>query len=108
MKITATTGAHEWHGITHDNHTKAMQVPGGALVRTATTASGRSISVALVFLPDVVVAHRWVLEGDEAHREIGLQQPDRSGWLHNGWRLVSESLGDPPEGNDASVVEAAP
>ena len=104
MKITATTGAHEWHGITHDNHTKAMQVPGGALVRTSVTLD-RSISVALAFLPAVVVAHRWVIEGDEAHREIGLAH---DGQLPDGWVPVSESLGDPPECTAAETVEVAP
>ncbi len=97
MRIADPVGAHAWHAITTDAHTFAMQVPGGALIRYRAMWNTATAGTSMVFVPGVVVAHRWLIDGDEAHRETGLQRPDQFGAMTGGWALVNADLDAPPE-----------
>jgi hypothetical protein len=80
MDAPDTLPTMDWHQITvcsDTTETRAMNVPGGALVRVSrsrrdTGSPNATIAEALTMVPGAVVAHRWQWDGTENYIEIGL------------------------------------
>jgi hypothetical protein len=116
----------DWHQITvcsDTTETRAMNVPGGALVRVSrsrrdTGSPNATIAEAMTLVPGAVVAHRWQRGATDVYVEVALIKPGLLGsqvetFVNNRpvktepaleWVLVDNDLPARPDASDSEAT----